>query len=84
MRKFPPPRKISGKVADASGNPVVGATILLKDGEAVRGTSSGASGTFAFDSFSLSDKAALEVSFIGFDTLQMTTWSASGPFSTWS
>ena len=67
-----PPRKISGKVADASGNPVVGATILLKDGEAVRGTSSGASGTFAFDSFSLSDKAALEVSFIGFDTYKTT------------
>ena len=67
-----PPRTISGKVADASGNPVVGATILLKDGEAVRGTSSGASGTFAFDSFSLSDKAALEVSFIGFDTYKTT------------
>lgn len=63
-----PPRKISGKVADASGNPVVGATVLLKDGEAVRGTSSGSNGAFAFDSFSLSDKAALEVSFIGFDT----------------
>ena len=63
-----PPRKISGKVADASGNPVVGATVLLKDGETVRGTSSGTNGTFAFDSFSLSDKAALEVSFIGFDT----------------
>ena len=63
-----PPRKISGKVADASGNPVVGATVLLKDGDAVRGTSSGSNGAFAFDSFSLSDKAALEVSFIGFDT----------------
>lgn len=82
MRKFPPPRKISGKVADASGNPVVGATILLKDGEAVRGTSSGASGTFAFDSFSLSDKAALEVSFIGFDTYKTTVGVRT--FSTWS
>lgn len=77
-----PPRKISGKVADASGNPVVGATILLKDGEAVRGTSSGASGTFAFDSFSLSDKAALEVSFIGFDTYKTTVGVRT--FSTWS
>ena len=64
----PPSRTISGTITDESGNPVVGATVLLTDGDSVRGTSSGTDGSFAFDPNTLTDAATLEVSFIGYDS----------------
>ncbi len=64
----PPSKTISGTITDESGNPVVGATVLLTDGDSVRGTSSGTDGSFAFDPNTLTDAATLEVSFIGYDS----------------
>lgn len=67
-RPSAPERMISGKITGESGDPVVGATVLLTDGKSVKGTSSDSNGDFSFGKQSLSANATLEISFIGYDT----------------
>lgn len=69
------PRKISGKVVETNGTPVVGATVLYRDGSTVKGTTSSVDGEFAFEGLTPSAQATLEVSFIGYDTYRMPVGS---------
>ncbi|OUN76082.1 SusC/RagA family protein [Alistipes sp. An54] len=69
------PHKISGKVSETTGAPIVGATVIYKDGSTVKGTTSSVNGEFAFEELTPSDQATLEVSFIGYDTYRMPVGS---------
>lgn len=60
-----PPQQINGIVTDDSGEPVVGASVVLNPGN--RGTSTGADGKFVFNSVEPGNYT-IEVSFVGYIT----------------
>lgn len=56
-------RKVQGTVVDASGEPIIGATIRIEGGAATRGTTSDADGKFSLQA---SPNEKLRISFIGY------------------
>nr|WP_294994213.1 SusC/RagA family TonB-linked outer membrane protein [uncultured Sediminibacterium sp.] len=64
----PPTRDISGKVTDAEGNPLAGASIKVRGG--TLGTSTNADGVFVLKG--VDEKASIEISFVGYETLTLT------------
>ena len=66
----PPPRPISGTVLNAEGQPVVGATVVIKD--TTKGTSTGLDGGFSLEA---APSDVLVVSYIGYDTQEIEVGS---------
>lgn len=64
------PRTVKGTVADASGEPVIGATVVVKG--TTRGASTGIDGGFALD---VTPADVLVVSYIGYDTQEIPVGS---------
>lgn len=60
------PKKVTGKVVDANGEPVIGATI--KEQGTANGTITDFDGNFALD---VADNAMLEVSYIGYKSQEL-------------
>lgn len=65
-------RKVSGTVVDASGQPLIGATIKVVGGQG--GGSTDVDGKFSFNARS---NAALEISYMGFETQKVVVGSQS-------
>lgn len=67
VRKQAParPARISGRVIDGKGAPVIGAAVIVQ-GTTI-GTSTGTDGTFAFQAPALSENDELSVNFIGYE-----------------
>ncbi len=65
-------RKISGIVTDEKGEPIIGATVLVKN--TTRGTVSDTDGRFVFDAPS---KAVLTIKYIGYDTKEVVLGNSS-------
>lgn len=63
----PPSKRITGKVSDIQGEPIIGANVIEKANPA-NGTITDADGTFALN---VPEKAVLVVSFIGYHTLEI-------------
>ena len=68
--RLPPPRPISGTVLNAEGQPVVGATVVIKD--TTKGTSTGLDGGFSLEA---APSDVLVVSYIGYDTQEIEVGS---------
>ena len=64
------PRTVKGTVTDASGEPVIGATVVVKG--TTRGASTGIDGGFALD---VTPADVLVVSYIGYDTQEIPVGS---------
>lgn len=60
------PKKVTGKVVDTNGEPIIGATI--KEQGTANGTITDFDGNFAFD---VTENAILEVSYIGYKSLEL-------------
>ena len=60
-------RKIQGKITDENGNPIEGVSVKVKGRDI--GTTTDASGTFSFE---VPDNAILEMSYVGFQTQQIS------------
>ena len=65
-----PPRPISGTVLNAEGQPVIGATVVIKD--TTKGTSTGLDGGFSLEA---APSDVLVVSYIGYDTQEIEVGS---------
>ena len=60
-------QRLAGRVTDAAGNPVIGASVVVEG--TTNGTTTGVDGSFALN---VPDKAAVTVSFIGYKSVQRT------------
>ena len=63
-----PDRTVTGTVTDVQGNPLVGATIVVKDAPTVSGTISGPDGSF---SLTVPARSTLLISYVGYKNLRM-------------
>ena len=66
-------KRITGVVVDQNGEPIIGANVIVKGGAAV-GTITDADGAFSID---VAPNATLVVSYIGYNTQEITTGSRS-------
>jgi TonB-linked SusC/RagA family outer membrane protein len=62
--QLPPPIDITGKVTDADGNPLIGATVKVKGSS--KGTTTNNDGVFVLKA--VDENATLEISFVGYET----------------
>lgn len=69
------PRKVSGRVVDEQGEPVTGASVVVK-GTSV-GVSTDLDGTFALTVPAPAETAVLEINFIGCETLELPVGSGT-------
>jgi TonB-linked SusC/RagA family outer membrane protein len=69
-----PPIDITGKVTDADGNPLAGATVKVKGSS--KGTTTNNDGVFVLKA--VDENATLEISFVGFETYTVNLSSAGG------
>jgi TonB-linked SusC/RagA family outer membrane protein len=72
--QLPPPIDITGKVTDTDGNPLSGATVKVKGTS--KGTTTNNDGVFVLKG--VDDNAALEISYVGYETMTTKLSSASG------
>jgi TonB-linked SusC/RagA family outer membrane protein len=63
--QLPPPIDVTGKVTDADGNPLAGATVKVKGSN--KATTTNSDGVFTLRG--VSDDATLEISFVGYEKL---------------
>lgn len=64
----PAERTVSGKVTDEHGNPLIGATIVVKDAPTVSGTITGPDGSF---SLKVPARSTLLVTYVGYKSLKL-------------
>ncbi|MDO5522987.1 MAG: SusC/RagA family TonB-linked outer membrane protein, partial [Bacteroidia bacterium] len=69
----PATRNISGNITDASGEPVIGATVVVK-GDATKGTVTDYDGNFALQS--VPQNATISISYVGYQTVELPANSA--------
>ena len=64
----PAERTVSGKVTDEHGNPLIGATIVVKDAPTVSGTITGPDGSF---SLTVPARSTLLITYVGYKSLTL-------------